>query len=330
MKIASSNLGLKINSVKKYSKASFLDCPKDTFELKNSDLNFRGVKKSFFEKIGLINPSKDLAIRIIQEEYEKLSQKMEQDFKSKGLVFQRPKLEFKNLALDINAGYHMWDNSIVINSKKLSIDNWYKSKKSSNLFLYLNPAEVVAKKDLENITSDEYRLIIISMLTHELQHSKQIQTVLNMPNSKELFIKSVKVHYNMPDEEIRRLFPFVFDFDSIDNLKADNFVFQNNGLKQEEIDFLSFDKLTQFDDGGYVLIFSPEVILNSMLKINKDDDEYFENLSELDALIAEYQALSGVKKANIDNDTLGNFIRVKQSQIKKIFERIYKKENVNV
>lgn len=312
------NTNNKILSQKGYS--TFL-C--DTFELQNrKNIPFRGVKKSFFEKIGLINSKKDTAIKVIQEEYEKLSDEIMLDFENKGLTFQKPKLEFKKLPDDVNADYHMWDNSIVINSKKLSIENWYKSEALPNLFSYL--PQNMASTGLKQVSPDEFRLIVKSMLAHELQHAKQIQTTLHLKNAKDTFIEGIKTYYNLPSDEIKRLFPFIFEFEPKREIEpCNNLIFQNVGLKVNEFEFHDCKNLKQLDDGDYVLFFSPETIIKSMVKINRDYSEYLTNLSELDAIIAEYQML---KSTNIDNDILKEFIKVKRNQIKRIFDMIYMKK----
>ena len=325
MKIASLNSNIKVSNIKKSSKPSFLDYPKDTFELRGCNLCFKGVKKSFFEKIGLINSSKDLATKIIQEEYEKLSQEMEQDFKNKGLAFQKPKLNFKKLPKNINANYQMWDNSIVLNSDNLIMENWYKTLNSANLFCCLNPRETGSKIDLEYITSDEYRLIVNSTLAHELQHAKQIQTALHSKEAKKCFIRCFQLRYKLSEDEIKRLFPFVFDFEPKKETEADGkFVLQNKGLK---LDGVSFDdkNWVELNDGGHALIFDAYKIFDFMIENSEDYEKYLMALTELDALIAEYFTVANSEFERIDENTIKKFAIAKRRKIEKTIELI----NVN-
>ncbi len=308
---------------------TFNTLSKDTFELKKkSSPSFYGIK-SFLREIQAIEQDRNLAIKIIQEEYEKLSAQIAKEFEEQGLTFQKPKLEFKKLPDDINADYHIWDNTIVINSKKSSLNKWYKSDDFIGYFSSLEQKEKQSKSNIKQASIEEFRLIMNSILTHEFQHAKQIQTILHLKGAKNLFIKTIQTLYKLPDEEVRRLFSFVFEFEPKKEIEPDKkAVFQNVGLKKGELDCVDFENLLELDNGSCILFFEPETILSSMIKVNKSYEEYITNLSELDAFIAEYLAVKNGEFEGVDENTIQNFTKAKRNRVKRIFYLIYSKQNV--
>ncbi len=187
----------------------------------------------------------------------------------------------------------------------------------------------MASTGLKQVSPDEFRLIVKSMLAHELQHAKQIQTILHLKGAKNLFIKTIQSFYKLPDEEVRRLFSFVFEFEPKKEIEPDKkTVFQNIGLKKDELGCVDFENLLELNNGSCILFFEPETILSSMIKADKSYEEYITNFSELDAFIAEYLAVKNGEFKGVDENTIQNFIRVKRNKIKRVFNLIYLKQNV--
>ncbi len=302
-----------------------------------------GITAGIFAAVKIGNQNK--VKKLITQEYDKLTQEMQETMQKKGFTYEKPRLLFKKLEKETGAGYLVANNTITINSRNLNPKKFYKMQdgigtttlegtntKQFTYFLNNPTKETIEKMNLTKGSLAEYMLNMKTTMAHELEHSKQAQIALNAQGGKELMLKQLKELpslKNYSDDEIKDCYSFITNFKNSENvdLKLDNKIIMTNmplNIKgnPENIDLSRFVK----KDDTYYFAYTPKDIIDSMARDTRHENykDYITNLIETEARRAEYTSLLDKNFEGVDKETLEIMKKVKKLNYQNLLNLITK------
>ncbi len=286
--------------------------------------------------------------KLIVEQYDKLANEMAERCKANGLDFVKPELRFKRCPEKVHAQYLLEDNSIQINTRYLSLKNFYKNiddeicmssigntgHKQYSIFHFLTPKE--AKEGFIKGNLSEFIVHKTATLAHELEHAKQLQFSLHAEGAQDhamqLFKKAAP---NLSEKDIKELYPFIFSFspkkkislnDDIVDKTLGYFKFPNGDLKYDPGFFQGCENKN--GEVVYRPILNPKAILECLIRPADADDsfaDYITNFPEVLARNAELIAAQNLKGFNgVDDKTMEKFIKTKKYNLTELVKILFK------
>ena len=259
--------------------------------------------------------------KLITEQYDKLADDVAKRMEKSDLEFIKPELKFSSLGKSTLGGFCATDNTIKINTKNLSLKNFYKTAKekgestyTESMFTWMD-SKAAKKAGLEKGTLPEFLMEETTTLAHELEHARQLQISLQSEGAKEYILSGLKEKFpNHSDETIKKVYSFIFDFNSKGKFSLDTKIRTEGDViiktSKDKVLNSEFFHLLGTKDGKnvYTPMFTPKAMIDSSIldyKNGKDDYvKYVTNLCEVYARRAEYDVLNRMKFDGVDEATL--------------------------